>query len=202
MNPDVKHADTTVSSRQEPRLPPGQVRTEKWPVLHYGSVPRVDLDTWDFRIYGQVERPQRWTWNEFKALPRVRVQSDIHCVTRWSRFDNQWEGVSVREVLGRAGVKPEAGFVIAHAEQGFTANLPLEELNQDDVLLADRHDDADLTPEHGWPLRLVVPRRYFWKSAKWIRALELVARDRPGFWEQNGYHNAADPWKEERFSDW
>ena len=202
MNPDSKHADTTVSPRQEPRLPPGQVRTEKWPVLHYGSVPRVDLAAWDFRIHGLVERPQRWTWEEFKTLPRVRVQSDIHCVTRWSRFDNLWEGVSVRELLGRAGLRPEAGFAIAHAEQGFTANLPLEELNQDDVLLADKHDGVDLTPEHGWPLRLVVPRRYFWKSAKWIRAIEIVAADRPGFWEQNGYHNAADPWKEERFSDW
>ena len=187
MNPDPKHADTTVSSRQEPRLPPGQVRTEKWPVLHYGSVPRVDLSTWDFRVFGLVERPQRWTWDEFRALPRVQVRSDIHCVTRWSRYDNRWEGVSVREVLDRAGIMPGAAFAIAHAEQGFTANLPLEELKHDDVLLADRHDDAELTPE---------------KSAKWIRALEILATDRPGFWEQNGYHNAADPWKEERFSDW
>jgi DMSO/TMAO reductase YedYZ molybdopterin-dependent catalytic subunit len=132
----------------------------------------------------------------------VQVRSDIHCVTRWSRFDNLWEGVSLREVLRRAEVKPEARFAVIHAERGFTTNLPLAELDQDDALLADKHDGADLTPEHGWPLRLVVPRRYFWKSAKWVRALEITAQDRPGFWEQNGYHNEADPWKEERFSAW
>ncbi len=202
MNSGFRPADTHVSPRQEPRLPPGQIRTDKWPVLHYGSVPRVDLSRWDFRVYGLVVRPLRWTHQEFLALPRVEVRSDIHCVTRWSRFDNSWQGVSVREVLRQAGVKPEAVFAVAHAEQGFTANLPLTELLKDDVLLADKHDGTDLTPEHGWPLRLVVPRRYFWKSAKWIRALELTASDHPGFWEQNGYHNEADPWKEERFSDW
>jgi len=190
MKTDAKTADTTVGPRKEPRLPPGQVRTEKWPVLHYGSVPAIKIENWDFRVFGLVK------------LPRVTLRSDIHCVTRWSRFDNTWEGVSIREVLGLAGVKPDAAFAIAHAEQGFTTNLPLEELNQDDVLLADRHDGVELTPEHGWPLRLVVPRHYFWKSAKWIRAIEITAADRPGFWEQNGYHNAADPWKEERFSDW
>jgi DMSO/TMAO reductase YedYZ molybdopterin-dependent catalytic subunit len=202
MNSETPPADTIPSPRKDPRLPPGQVRTEKWPVLHYGSVPLVDLARWDFRIHGEVERPGRWTWDEFRALPRARVRSDIHCVTRWSRFDNLWEGVPVRALLEGAGPRPAARFAIAHAEQDFTANLPLEELLQDEVLLADRHDGADLTPEHGWPLRLVVPRRYFWKSAKWIRAIELVADDRPGFWERNGYHNDADPWREERFSDW
>jgi DMSO/TMAO reductase YedYZ molybdopterin-dependent catalytic subunit len=202
MNSDPKPADITVSPIQEPRLPPGQVRTDKWPVLHYGSVPRVDLETWDFRVTGLVERPSRWTWEEFRQLPRLKVKSDIHCVTRWSRYDNLWEGVPVKEVLASAGVKPDAKFAIVHAEQGFTANLPVSELVQDDVLLADRHDGVELTPDHGWPLRLVVPRRYFWKSAKWVRAIELVAADRPGFWEQNGYHNDADPWREERFSDW
>jgi DMSO/TMAO reductase YedYZ molybdopterin-dependent catalytic subunit len=202
MNSTPPDADNLRSPRQEPRLPPGQIRTDKWPVLHYGSVPEVDLDHWDLRVYGEVEHPQRWTWQEFKTLPRVRVESDIHCVTRWSRYDNLWEGVSIREVLRRAGVKPAAAFAVAHAEQGFTANLPLKELDQDDVLLADTHDGAPLSREHGWPLRLVVPRRYFWKSAKWIRALELVPKDQPGFWERNGYHNDADPWKEERFSDW
>ena len=195
-------ADTRVSPKREPRLPPGQIVTEKWPVLQYGTVPKVDLSRWDLRVYGLVERPLAWSWQEFRSLPRVRVRSDIHCVTRWSRFDNLWEGVSVREVLRRAGVKPEARFGILHAERGFTANLPVAELDQDDVLFADTHDGKDLTPEHGWPLRLVVPRRYFWKSAKWVRALEIVADDRPGFWERNGYHNEADPWKEERFSDW
>ena len=202
MNSTPPPADTHDSPRQEPRLPPGQVRTDKWPVLHYGSVPSVDLSGWDFRVHGLVERPARWTWDEFRALPRIRVRSDIHCVTRWSRFDNLWEGVPVREVLSRAGVKPDAKHAIVHAEAGFTTNLPLAELMQDDVLLADKHDGVELSPDHGWPLRLVVPRRYFWKSAKWVRAFELVESDRPGFWEQNGYHNEADPWKEERFSDW
>ena len=202
MNPTAGPADIHDSPRREPRLPPGQVVTDKWPILHYGSVPRSDLATWDFKVHGLVEAPQRWTWEEFQKLPRVKVRSDIHCVTRWSRYDNLWEGVSVRELLDRAKVRPEARHVIAHAEQGFTANLPLAELENDDVLLADRHDGEPLTPDHGWPLRLVVPRRYFWKSAKWVRAIELVDRDEPGFWERNGYHNEADPWREERFSDW
>jgi DMSO/TMAO reductase YedYZ molybdopterin-dependent catalytic subunit len=195
-------ADTSEVPRQGQRLPPGQVLTDKWPVLHYGSVPKTDLSTWSFRVFGLVEREKRWTWEEFLSLPRLEVRSDIHCVTRWSRFDNRWQGVAVKHVLGEAGVRPEARFAIAHAEQGFTANLPLSELLRDDVLLALKHDGEDLTPEHGWPLRLVAPSRYFWKSAKWIRALEITAQDRPGFWEQNGYHNEADPWMEQRFSDW
>ena len=202
LNPPAPRADIQDSPRQEPRLPPGQIQTEKWPVLHYGSVPRADLSTWDFRIHGLVETPQRWTWEQFRSLPRVRVRSDIHCVTRWSRYDNLWEGVAVREALARAKVRPEARHAIAHAENGFTANLPLTELLHDDVLLADTHDGEPLTPDHGYPLRLVGPRRYFWKSAKWIRAIELTDRDEPGFWERNGYHNEADPWREERFSDW
>jgi DMSO/TMAO reductase YedYZ molybdopterin-dependent catalytic subunit len=202
MNSSPDPADTFVSPQQEPRLPPGQVLTEKWPVLHYGNVPRVDLATWDLRVHGLVERPARWTYNEFLALPQVEVGSDIHCVTRWSRFDNRWQGVSFKEVLRRVQVRPEARFAVIHAEQGFTTNLPLAELSQDDVLFAHKHDGADLTPDHGWPLRLVVPRRYFWKSAKWVRAVEFTADDQPGFWERNGYHNEADPWQEERFSDW
>ena len=202
MNSEHDPADMIESPRRDPRLPPGQVKTDKWPVLHHGHVPAVDLATWDLVVDGCVERPQRWTWEEFKALPRTRVHSDIHCVTRWSRYDNLWEGVSLRTVNGIAGAEPDARFAILHAEQGFTKNLPLTELLQDDVLLADRHDGEPLTPEHGWPLRLVVPRRYFWKSAKWIRRIELVAADQPGFWERNGYHNEADPWREERFSDW
>jgi DMSO/TMAO reductase YedYZ molybdopterin-dependent catalytic subunit len=202
MNSEVRPADIVDSPKQEPRLPPGQIKTDKWPVLHYGSVPRVELTEWDLRVDGLVERPQRWTWEGFQALPRVQVRSDIHCVTRWSRYDNLWEGVSLREVLQKAGPRPEARFAIIHAEQGFTTNLPLSELVTDDVLLADKHDGEALTPDHGWPLRLVVPRRYFWKSAKWVRRIELAANDQPGFWERNGYHNDADPWKEERFSDW
>ena len=202
MDSRPKPADTVVSPMQDPRLPPGQVRTDKWPVLHHGSVPQVDLGTWDLRVYGSVERPARWNWTEFQALPRVTVRSDIHCVTRWSRFDNAWRGVAFAEVMRQVAPKSEARFAVIHAEQGFTTNLALAELIKDDVLLAWQHDGADLTPEHGWPLRLVVPRRYFWKSAKWVRGVELTDRDRPGFWEQNGYHNEADPWSEERFSDW
>jgi DMSO/TMAO reductase YedYZ molybdopterin-dependent catalytic subunit len=202
MNFRPKAADTVPSARQEPRLPPGQVHTDKWPVLHHGSVPRVQLDTWDLKVFGQVERPVRWTLAEFKALPQVTVRSDIHCVTRWSRFDNEWRGVAFAEVMRQVGAKPEARFAVIHAEQGFTTNLALAELIKDDVLFAWQHDGADLTPEHGWPLRLVVPQRYFWKSAKWVRGIELTAEDRPGFWERGGYHNEADPWREERFSEW
>ena len=203
MNDAPNPADNRIDSpRIEPRLPPGQVKTEKWPVLHYGSVPTVDLATWSLQVDGRVEQPLRWTWDAFKSLPRVQVFSDIHCVTRWSRYDNLWEGVAIREVLRLARPTAAATHVVVHAEQGFTTNLPLKELDQDDVLLADTHDGQPLTPEHGWPLRLVVPRRYFWKSAKWITRIELVDRDAPGFWERNGYHNEADPWREERYSDW
>ena len=202
MNSPSKPADIHESPRQDPRLPPGQILTDKWPVLHYGSVPKVDLARWDFRIYGQVEQPARWTWEEFQKLPRTKLRSDIHCVTRWSRYDNLWEGVSIRELFRHVVPLARARFAIVHAEQSYATNLPLSELIQDDVLLADTHDGVALTPEHGWPLRLVVPRRYFWKSAKWVRAIELVDRDHPGFWEQNGYHNEADPWNEERYSDW
>ena len=202
MNSGNEPADIVESPRREPRVPPGQQLTDKWPVLHHGQVPGVDLGKWDLVVDGLVERPRRWSWEEFQQLPRTSVRSDIHCVTRWSRFDNLWEGVSLREVIGLASPAANAQFVVVHAELGFTTNLPLRELLQDDVLLADRHDGQPLSPEHGWPLRLVVPRRYFWKSAKWVRRLELVASDQPGFWERNGYHNDADPWREERFSDW
>lgn len=202
MNSDRRPADIVHSPRQEPRLPPGQIVTEKWPVLHHGTVPAIDLARWDFVVDGLVARPQRWTWDEFQRLPRTQVHSDIHCVTRWSRYDNTWEGVPLREVLALAAPEPGGRFAIVHAEAGFTTNLPISELLQDDVLLADRHDGQPLAPEHGWPLRLVVPRRYFWKSAKWIRRIEVAGRDEPGFWERNGYHNDADPWREERFSDW
>lgn len=183
------------------RLPPGQYETEKWPVLHYGSVPRFDPARWDFRIFGEVDQPVRLTYQEFMALPTTILTCDIHCVTAWSKFGVTFEGVSARTVLALATVKPQAAFVMVHAEQGYEANLPLEYLLADDALFASRADGADLAPEHGWPLRLVVPRLYFWKSAKWVRALELMAQDRRGFWERNGYHNHADPWKEERYSD-
>ena len=190
--------DTLLAEERE-RVPPGQFVTGGWPVLHYGSVPRTDLATWTLRIWGLVENPVEWNWEQFKALPRHRLETDIHCVTRWSKLDMGWEGVPVSHVLEVVRPKPEARFVIAHAEAGFTANLPIEAIMDDDVLLADTADGTELTPEHGWPLRLMVPKRYFWKSAKWLRGLEFVAEDRPGFWEQNGYNNNADPWREERY---
>jgi DMSO/TMAO reductase YedYZ molybdopterin-dependent catalytic subunit len=181
-------------------LPPGQSLTLKWPVLHYGSVPKFDPKTWDFRAYGLVETPRRLTWAEFNALPKVHTTSDFHCVTRWSRFDNQWEGVAFRELLRRVKLKPGAAYVLVHAEQGFTANLPLADLDRDEVLLATHHDGEPLTADHGYPLRLIVPHLYSWKSVKWVRALEFLDHDAPGFWEQNGYHMHGDPWKEQRFS--
>jgi DMSO/TMAO reductase YedYZ molybdopterin-dependent catalytic subunit len=183
------------------RVPPGQYRTEKFPVLHYGSVPRTDLATWDFRVFGAVEDPFTLTWDAFRALPRATVTTDIHCVTRWSKLVTTWEGVPIRTILELAQLRPEAAFVVAHCEQGYTANLPLSVLDDDDVLLADSYAGRALEPEHGYPLRLLVPKRYFWKSAKWLRGLEFLAHDRLGFWERYGYNNDADPWKEERFSE-
>ncbi len=183
------------------RIPPGQYRTEKFPVLHYGSVPSTDLATWDFRVFGEVDNPLTLTWDQLKALPRKTVETDIHCVTRWSKLDTVWEGVPIREILQLAQVRPTARFVVAHSEQGYTANLPLEVLDDDDVMLADTFAGEPLEADHGWPLRLLVPKRYFWKSAKWIRGLEFIAQDRLGFWERYGYNNNADPWKEERFSE-
>ncbi|OFX15373.1 MAG: oxidoreductase [Armatimonadetes bacterium RBG_19FT_COMBO_69_19] len=189
-------------SRSVPsRLPPGQQETEKWPVLHYGTVPRFDPARWDFKVFGEVEQPVRLTYQEFMALPKTTLTCDIHCVTAWSKFGVTFEGVPAKAVLDLAGVKASAKFVMVHAEQGYEANLSLEYLFAPDALLAHRADGKDLAPEHGWPLRLVVPRLYFWKSAKWVRGLELMAQDRRGFWERNGYHNQADPWKEERYSD-
>lgn len=189
------------SADQAGRVPPGQYLTEKFPVLHYGSVPRVDLSRWDFRVYGEVDNPFTLTWDEFRQLPRTTVHADIHCVTRWSRLDTDWEGVAIRTILELAQLRPSARFVVEHAEQGYTTNLPLEVFDDEDVLLADTFDGRPLEPEHGGPLRVVVPKRYFWKSAKWVRGLEFLDHDVPGFWERYGYHNDADFWKEERFAD-
>jgi DMSO/TMAO reductase YedYZ molybdopterin-dependent catalytic subunit len=186
--------------KQEGRLPPGQSLTLKWPVLHYGSVPEFDAATWEFRVYGLVEVPLQFSWKEFNALPRIQRESDFHCVTRWSRFNNQWDGVATRELLDRARPKPSAKYVLVHAEQGFTANVPLADLDRDEVLLATHHDGQPLTPDHGYPLRLIIPHLYGWKSVKWVRRLEFLDNDTPGFWEQNGYHMYGDPWKEQRFS--
>jgi DMSO/TMAO reductase YedYZ molybdopterin-dependent catalytic subunit len=183
------------------RIPPGQFLTERWPVLHYGSIPSFNPASWDLRVFGLVEQELQFTWDEFLALPRILVQADMHCVTRWSKLDNTWEGISARALIKAAGVIPEARFVLFHCDGGYTANIPFDVFDNDDVLLALKHDDVDLTPEHGYPLRAVVPNRYAWKSAKWIRAIEFMADDRLGFWEQYGYSNNADPWKEERFAE-
>jgi DMSO/TMAO reductase YedYZ molybdopterin-dependent catalytic subunit len=181
------------------RLPPGQYLTEKWPVLHAGSVPDTDLATWDFRVFGEVQNPITLSWEELNALPKAENVQDIHCVTRWSRFDARFGGVHWRELAKLVSPKPSARFVIAHSEQGYTANVPIEFLEDDNALLATEADGEPLTPEHGWPLRLVIPGKYFWKSAKWLRGIELRATDEPGFWERYGYHNDADPWREERY---
>ena len=181
------------------RLPPGQYVTEKWPVLHYGSIPEVDLATWDFKVRGEVEEPVRLSYQEMTALPRKTVRSDIHCVTRWSMFDSTWEGIPVAEVMKLVKVKPEATDVMVLAEQGFTANLSLDDFLRDENMFVDKRNGEPISAEHGWPLRLFVPHLYFWKSAKWVRGLEFMAGDRPGFWEQYGYHMRGDPWNEERY---
>ena len=191
--------DDRTAAQERPRIPPGQRVVKEWPVLHAGEVPEIDLDRWEFRVFGLVERPLRLRWEQFQKLPRVQVCSDIHCVTRWSRLDNRWEGVPFKVIAELARPLPEARYVMVHAYHGFTANLPLEDAMRDDVLFADHHDGKPLTPEHGWPLRLVVPHLYFWKSAKWVSGVEFMAEDRPGFWEQLGYHMRGDPWREQRY---
>lgn len=188
------------SKKSQGLLPPGQSLTLKWPVLHYGSVPRFDSETWDLRVDGLVESPLKLSWKELNAVPKIQRASDFHCVTRWSRFDNRWDGVAFRELLARVRPKPDAAYVLVHAEQGFTANVPLADLDREEVLLATHHDGEPLTGEHGYPLRLIVPHLYAWKSVKWVRRLEFLDHDAPGFWEQNGYHMYGDPWKEQRFS--
>ena len=196
--------------QKEGRLPPGQALTQKFPVLHYGPVPPFNPATWDFRVWGEVEEEVRWTWDEFNHLPRTNLVMDIHCVTRWSKFDTAWEGVSLRALVDQGLVKPKstARFVLQHAEFGFTANLPLEVMLSENFLMATHFNGQPITPDHGYPLRGVVgqiPSRddlktpYFWKGAKWLRGLEFLREDRLGFWEQAGYHNEADVWKEQRF---
>jgi DMSO/TMAO reductase YedYZ molybdopterin-dependent catalytic subunit len=182
------------------RLPPGQYLTEKWPVLHAGSVPKVDLATWVLTVTGEVERELTLTWAQLLELPSREVAVDIHCVTRWSRFDTTFKGVHWSELAKLVSPKPSARFVIAHAEQGFTSNMPIDAIEDEDALIAYEADGEPLTPDHGWPVRLVVPSRYFWKSAKWLRGLELRSTDEPGFWERYGYHNDANYWREERYS--
>ena len=196
--------------KKEGRLPPGQAYTQRFPVLHYGPVPPFNAATWDFKTWGEVENPLRLTWSDFNQLPRTKIIMDIHCVTRWSKFDTVWEGVSVRTLLEKGLVqpKPQAGYILQHAEYGFTANIPLSVALQENFLMATHFNGEPLAPDHGYPLRGVVgaiPGRddlaspYFWKGAKWLRGLEFLSQDKPGFWEQAGYHNDADVWKEERY---
>lgn len=182
------------------RLPPGQYLTEKWPVLHAGSVPKIDLEKWDLSVTGEVERDLTLTWEQLLELPSREVTVDIHCVTRWSRFDTTFKGVHWSELAKLVSPKPSARFVIAHAEQGFTSNMPIDAIEDENALIAYEADGDPLTPDHGWPVRLLVPSRYFWKSAKWLRGLELRSTDEPGFWERYGYHNDADFTKEQRYS--
>lgn len=196
----LKRVTNIPGPSRDSRVPPGQFLTEKFPVLHYGSTPTyMNLDNWDFRIFGLVEAPLRLTWAELMALPRHTQTVDIHCVTRWSKLDTTWTGIPWRELMKRIQVKPEATHAMAHCEHGFTANIGLEVLDDDDTMLAFEYDGKPLEPDHGYPLRLLVPKKYFWKSAKWLRGIEFMAGDRPGFWERNGYHMEGDPWREERF---
>jgi DMSO/TMAO reductase YedYZ molybdopterin-dependent catalytic subunit len=197
--------------RSEGRLPPGQSLTEKFPVLHYGPVASFNPATWDLKFFGLVEQPLRFTWDEFNRLPRSKIGMDIHCVTRWSKFDTAWEGVSVRTLIDQGVLKllPQAQYVVQHAEYGYTVNLPLAVVLQENFLLATHFNGEPISPDHGYPLRgvigaipgrsdLIVP--YLWKGAKWLRGLEFLSHDQPGFWERAGYNNEADVWKEERFA--
>ncbi len=185
--------------RQEGRLPPGQSLTNRFPVLTYGPVPKFDPATWDLRIFGSVNNELRWNWEEFQKLPTETITTDIHCVTRWSKFDTTWEGVSFRHIAELAGAKPETQHVIAHCDYGYTTNVPLEDMLRDNILLAYKYEGELLEPDHGAPVRTLVPHLYFWKSAKFLRALEFSPTDKPGFWEQAGYHNYGDPFEEERY---
>jgi len=188
-------------TRRDNRIPPGQSETRKWPVLDASGPPAIDLARWQLRVSGLVARPVSWSWEQFLALPRVEVFSDFHCVTRWSRLGNVWEGVSTRELVERAGgLAPGARYALIHGyDQDWTTNLPVEDFLAEDALAAVSHDGEPLAPEHGGPARLIVPQLYAWKSAKWIAAIEVLDRDRAGFWERNGYHMHGDPWNEERF---
>jgi DMSO/TMAO reductase YedYZ molybdopterin-dependent catalytic subunit len=198
-----KKFDRTTPEVQH-RIPPGQYLTEKFPVLQFGDVPTYrDLEqTWDLRVWGEIEGEASFSFAEFRALPTIHITTDIHCVTRWSKLDTQWEGIQFKEFLKHIPpLKPTAKYVLFHCEQGYTANVPLDLMLEDDALLAYKYDGQELTPEHGYPLRSLVPKKYFWKSAKWLRGIEFLDEDRLGFWERYGYNNHADPWQEERYSD-
>jgi len=190
---------TDTSGEEHDRLPPGQDLTKKWPVLSYESTPKFDPAKYRFKVWGAVEQPFELTWDELLALPRTQFTNDIHCVTTWSRYDNAWEGIHVREIIARAKPTPDAHFVVAHSWTGYTTNMPYADFDDEDVLIALKHDGQDLEPQHGGPVRLVVPKLYFYKSAKWLSGIEFLQQDHPGFWEVRGYHNHADPWREERY---
>ena len=190
------------------RLPPGQSLTKKFPVLHYGSIPPFDPQTWSFRIWGEVEEEISWSWEEFSQLPQTEIELDIHCVTRWSKFNTRWKGISIPSLIETSlvKIKPEAAFILQHAVDGYTTNLPLEIALQENFLLATHFDGEPLTPEHGAPVRGMVSHisgseiktTYFWKGAKWLNGLEFLSEDQLGFWEKSGYHNEGNPWKEQR----
>lgn len=199
---EIVHSKDT---QRPDRIPPGQRQTHNWPVLHHGTVPRIETATWRLRIDGLVEDPVDFDWQSFLELPMTQVHCDIHCVTTWSRLDNIFEGPSTRTVMSRVRIRPEARFVLLHAYEGsgggWSTNLPLAEFLASDCLFAIKHDGQPLTAHHGGPVRVVVPRLYFWKSAKWISRVELISEDQPGFWESNGYHAHGDPWREERYAN-
>lgn len=185
--------------RKEDRVPPNQIVTDAFPILHAGPTPKIRLENWDFRVHGLVEEEKRWNYEEFMQLKTENKANDIHCVTGWSKLNNQWNGIAVKEVMKHVKVKPEAQYVMIWAEGGWNTNMPLEDFLRDENLFATEHNGKPLTVEHGWPLRLVVPHLYFWKSAKWVRAIEFMQEDKPGFWERGGYHMYGDPWKEQRY---
>jgi len=187
------------SRREEDRLPPGQRKVTDWPVLDLGVKPNIPLAQWRLSIDGLVEQSMRLDWDAFRALPQSDLMSDIHCVTAWSRFDNRWRGVAVMDLLERVQPKPEANFVVLHSFDTYTTNLPLEEFAMEGALLATHWEGKPLTIDHGGPVRAIVPQLYFWKSAKWLKRIEFIAADRPGFWEERGYHNFGDPWREQRY---
>jgi DMSO/TMAO reductase YedYZ molybdopterin-dependent catalytic subunit len=195
---DLSGAIRSPDTSKANRVPPGQYLTDKWPVLHYGRVHQIEKSKWALKIFGLVKKERVLGWDEFAALPQEKVFSDIHCVTTWSRLDNLWEGVGASEIKNLVEISPEAKFVMVHGMGSFTTNLPLEDFFQPDVLFATKHDGQDINADHGGPVRLVVPRLYFWKSAKWVSGLEFMAANKPGFWEQAGYHIHGDPWTEER----
>lgn len=181
------------------RLPPGQYHTKKWPILTYEPTPTFDPGAYRFKVWGEVEHPFELSWEELLSLSRVQLTADFHCVTTWSRYDNTWEGVHIREILGRASPTADAQYVMVHSFTNYTTNLPLASLDDEDVLIAFKHDGEELEPKHGGPVRLIIPKLYAYKSAKWLSGLEFLTEDRPGFWEIRGYSNSADPWKEERY---